>query len=531
LSFVFLFLFLLVIVLGLESLSSLSYFNEASAQIRDRWLPSTRALGDLNNFTTDFPAAEGALLRAHSASEKATVERQIEDLDRNILSAQRAYGQIRHDAAEDDLYSRFEVSWSRYRSIVAHSELRPPAAAGTDTTSLDETSSKSAYDAASDTLGMLTDRNVTSAREAGERSDLAYSHARRRIALTIFLAGLLVAGAMVHVRRSISAPLVDLAERMLRVAASETDVEVLGTHRHDEIGEMARAVVVFRNNAIDLAQNRHALAQQATMLQEKLAEEQRLTLLQRNFVSMASHEFRTPLAIIDGHAQRLISMRERLTADELAERARKVRSTVARMTQLIDNLIGSARLIDGGIGLYFHPAQVDLAALVREVCNLQRELTPSAQILERIKPQPLIVHGDASLLRQVFGNLLSNAVKYSPAGGLIQVTTVQEDAQLNVVIEDCGIGIPDKDREHVFERYYRGSNTSGIVGSGVGLYLVRAIVELHGGRVTLQSREGEGSRFMVRLPTRTGETSTLPSDADAGFPLGGESADRLMSTG
>src|SRR5208282_2275755 len=110
---------------------------------------------------------------------------------------------------------------------------------------------------------------------------------------------------------------------------------------------MARAVVVFRNNAIDLAQNRQALAQQAAMLQEKLAEEQRLTLLQRNFVSMASHEFRTPLAIIDGHAQRLNSMRGRLTAEELTERARKGRSAVRRMTQLIDNLIGTARLIDG----------------------------------------------------------------------------------------------------------------------------------------------------------------------------------------
>jgi two-component system OmpR family sensor kinase len=515
LSFVFLFLFLLVIVLGLESLSSLSYFNEASAQIRDRWLPSTRALGDLNNFTTDFPAAEGALLRARSASEKAAIERQMADLDRNISAAQRAYEQIRHDAAEDDLYGRFEVSWSRYRSIVARIESRPFGSTGIETTSPGETSSKSAYDTASNMLGMLTDRNVTSAREASESSDLAYSHARRRIALTIFLAGLLVAGAMVYVRRSISAPLVDLADRMLRVAASETQVEVLGTQRHDEIGEMARAVVVFRNNAIDLARNRHALAQQATMLQEKLAAEQRLTLLQRNFVSMASHEFRTPLAIIDGHAQRLISMRERLTADELAERARKVRNTVARMTQLIDNLIGSARFIDGGIDLYFNPTRVDLAALVRDVCNLQRELTPNAQILEQIKPQPLIIYGDASLLRQVFGNLLSNAVKYSPGGGLIQVTTAQQDEQIIVAIQDRGIGIPDKDRERVFERYYRGSNTSGIVGSGVGLYLVKTIVELHEGRVTLESREGEGSEFMVRLPTRTGGACKQPSSSDA----------------
>ncbi|HEV7447066.1 MAG TPA: HAMP domain-containing sensor histidine kinase [Steroidobacteraceae bacterium] len=514
LSFVFLFLFLLVIVLGLESLSSLSYVNEASAQVRDRWLPSTRALGDLNNFTTDFPAAEGALLRARSASEKETIERQIAALDRGISAAQRAYRQIRHDAAEDELYTRFAESWSKYRSNVARAESLPSPAMEGGVTSLPEKSSKSAYDTASDALAMLTDRNVGSAREASERSDLVYSQARRRIALTILLAGLLVAGSMIHVRRSISAPLVDLAERMHRVAASETSVEVLGTQRHDEIGEMARAVVVFRNNAVDLARNRQALALQATMLQEKLAEEQRLTLLQRNFVSMASHEFRTPLAIIDGHAQRLISMRERLTADELAERARKVRSTVARMTQLIDNLIGSARLIDGGIDLYFHPAQVDLAALVRDVSHLQRELTPNAQILERIEPEPLLVRGDASLLCQVFGNLLSNAVKYSPEGGLIQVITAREGAHTVVVIEDCGIGIPDKDRRRVFERYYRGSNTSGIVGSGVGLYLVKAIVELHEGSVVLESCEGEGSRFTVRLPMSEAGDPVRLGDAD-----------------
>src|SRR5208283_5150868 len=123
------------------------------------------------------------------------------------------------------------------------------------------------------------------------------------------------------------------------------------------------------------------LAMQATMLQENHAEEQRLTLLQRNFVSMASHEFRTPLAIIDGHTQRLISTRDRVTANELAERARKVRSMVRRMTQLIDNLIGSARLIDGPIELYYHPMRVDLQALLRDSCRLQRELTPEAQIL------------------------------------------------------------------------------------------------------------------------------------------------------
>jgi two-component system, OmpR family, sensor kinase len=512
LSLVFLFLFLLVIVLGIESLRSLSYVNDASAQIRIRWLPSTRALGDLNNLTTDFPAAEVAMLHAANASEQVSSLRQIADLDRGVAAAQRAYKQIHHDAVEDELYRRFEAQWSGYRSIAAHGgDVSSGAAVG----GAREQASKSAYDAASRTLGLLTDRNVASAREASERSDLVYAQARRRIALAIILAGLLVASSMVHVTRSISAPLVELAERMHRLAASETSIEVEGTRRHDEIGEMARAVVVFRNNAIDLAQNRHALAQQATMLQEKLAAEQRLTLLQRNFVSMASHEFRTPLAIIDGHAQRLISMRDRLTAGELTERARKVRNAVRRMTQLIDNLIGSARLIDGRIGLNYHPTQIDLGSLVREACHLQRELTPDARILELVPPQSLIVYGDASLLSQVLGNLLSNAVKYSPDAGLIQVGAAPDGAQIAVVIADQGIGIPEAEQEHVFERYYRGSNTSGIVGSGVGLYLVRTIVELHEGSVALESREeGEGSRFTVRLPVLTTEMRTQSTDSE-----------------
>jgi two-component system, OmpR family, sensor kinase len=486
LSLVFLFLFLLVIILGLESLRSLSYVNDASAQIRERWLPSTRALGDLNNFTTDFPAADDAMLRAGSASERAASLRQLADLDRSIAAARHAYRQIHHDAVEGGLYARFEAQWSDYR------RLHGPA-------------SKSAYDAASETLGLLTERNVAGAREASERSDLVYVQVRSRIALTIILAGLLVAGSMLYVTRSISAPLVDLALRMHRLAASETRIDVQGTGRRDEIGEMARAVVVFRNNAIDLAQNRQALAQQAAKLQEKLAEEQRLTLLQRNFVSMASHEFRTPLAIIDGHAQRFISMRDRLTADELTQRARKVRSTVGRMTQMINNLIGSARLIDGRIELNYHPTRVDLAALVREICDLQQELTPEAVILERMAPQPLPVYGDASLLSQVFGNLLSNAVKYSPDAGLIEVSAASEGAEVAVVVEDHGIGIPDGEREQVFERYYRGSNTTGIVGSGVGLYLVKTIIELHKGSIALHSREGAGSRFTVQLPRLTAE--------------------------
>ncbi|MGD0505402.1 MAG: ATP-binding protein [Steroidobacteraceae bacterium] len=505
LSLVFLFLFLLVIVIGIEALGSLSYVNDASAQIRVRWLPSTRALGDLNNLTTDFPAVEATLLRGGGAGERATALHQMADLDRGIAAAQAAYRQIHHDASEDDLYNRFERKWRDYRGIVIRGQALSAGAPGDADKLLQEQASKAAYGAASDLLGMLTDHNESSARAASEASDRAYRQARSRIAVTILLAGLLVAGAMLHVTRSISAPLVDLAAIMHRLAASESDIEVHGTRRHDEIGEMARAVVVFRNNAIDLARSRQTLAAQTTTLEDKLAKEQRLTLLQRNFVSMASHEFRTPLAIIDGHTQRLLSRCDRVTSEELTHRARKVKNMVRRMTQLIDNLIGSARLIDGPIELYYHPSQVDLKWLLRDSCQLQRELTPDAQILEPAEAvQQLGVYGDASLLSQLFSNLLSNAVKYSPDGALIEVAAAQEGAHVVVSIKDHGIGIPEGDQERVFERYFRGSNTSGIGGSGVGLSLVESIVDLHKGNISLESTEGKGSCFTLRLPVAVG---------------------------
>jgi signal transduction histidine kinase len=114
-----------------------------------------------------------------------------------------------------------------------------------------------------------------------------------------------------------------------------------------------------------------------------------------------------------------------------------------------------------------------------------------------------MIYGDASLLSQVLGNLMSNAVKYSPNGAPITITGSQDGAHVAVVIEDRGIGIPDTDRERVFERYYRGSNTSGIVGSGVGLYLVKTIIDLHQGSIMLDSRENEGSRFTLRLPANS----------------------------
>jgi signal transduction histidine kinase len=263
------------------------------------------------------------------------------------------------------------------------------------------------------------------------------------------------------------------------------------------------------------------------MLEEKLEAERRLTTLQRNFVSMASHEFRTPLTIIDGHAQRLIKMTGRLRGEEIVERAGKVRAAVLRMTHLIENMLNAARLLDG-VGLYVHPSAIDLSTLLREVCHVHREIAPKANIAEEFA-RPLPITGDRDLLSQAFSNLLSNAVKYSPGGGRITVGAVAEGDEVVVTVADHGIGIPAGEGARLFERYYRGSNVSGVVGTGVGLYLVKIVVDLHGGSIAVDSREGEGARFTIRLPTTlvvdvstdtpgAAAVDRAPVDADEGEP-------------
>jgi two-component system, OmpR family, sensor kinase len=523
---VFLVFFLLVCVLGSFSIWRLSNFNRLSADVAEMWLPTTRVLGDLNNFTSDFRAIEGSNLLSTEPAEIAATETDMAALDRSIAQAERGFEKIAHDPAENDLYDRFKAHWTDYRKIVNQMLVLSRGSRKAEALAIYGGTSRVAYNAASDTLVQLTDQAVASAQIASDRLAVAYRQAFWLILLAVAIAGVMVVAALFHISRSISGPLLQLADRMRRLAANDTDIHIPETGRADEIGEMAQATVVFRNNAIALMESQRMLARQAAMLAEQLAQEQRLALMQRNFVSMASHEFRTPMTIIDGHAQRLIKLKDSMSPAEIGERAGKVRSAVLRMTQLIDNLLNSSRLIDGGVGggvggggegggQYFHPAEMDMAALLQEVCQLHREMVPGAQIAERVVAAPMPMVGDAKLLFQVFSNILSNAIKYSPDGGVIAVDAALAGDEVIVAVADHGIGIPVADLDLLFERYHRGGNVSGIVGTGVGLYLVKMVVDMHGGAVTVESKEGEGARFTIRLPRKPAAATQTAAIAQA----------------
>ena len=500
LSAIFFSFFFIIVVLGLFGIGQLSNFNRASSELGNRWLPKTRFIGDLNNYTSDFRAAEASSLLSSDSEQFATIEKETAEIGRSISTAMQRYELVPKGAEEAALYGNFIGKWNNYLKFVDQEKLLARSGRKAEAIVMYMTTSQTAYNAASDMLGNLTDRNVAYALAATKHVDEAYQQARWLISAAMLFAGALITVAILYMKRSISRPLLRLAGDLRRLAVNDTSVEIQATDRHDEIGEMARAAVVFRANAIELMLTQRGLVQEASKLAEKLEHEQRLAQSQRNFVSMVSHEFRTPLTIIDAHAQRLIKMKDHLRPDYVTERAGRIRRAVSRVTNMISDLLDTARLMEGDPQSHFSPTEINLRLLLKEVCQLHREISPGSEIVENFDALSARLNGDRKLLFQMFSNLLNNAVKYSTAGNHIKVSGYVDAKQIAIEIEDQGIGIPEKDINRLFERYSRGSNVSGIVGSGIGLYIVKTVIELHSGEITVASKEGHGSRFMVRLP-------------------------------
>jgi signal transduction histidine kinase len=502
--------FLSIMGLGAFGFARLSDVNHASEVIRNHWLRDTGILGDLSNYMSDYRAAEANRLLSSTPAEFAASDKEIASLRQTVATSQRAYENIAQDPSETALYASFSRQWSAY--LAAAGRVIELARAGDNprAVAVYNGESRRAFDLSSDILTRLTDQTVVKARRDSERAAATYSHARTMVVTAMLLAALLLVSVIAYIARGILAPLVRLAACMRSLADHETAIAIPSVQRGDEIGEMARAVSVFRDNAVALATSQRRLLEQAAALEEGLENERRLTAQQRDFVSMTSHEFRTPLTIIDGHAQRLIKMRDRLEAADAAERGERIRSAVQRITNIMDSLLGASHLLDGRGA--FHPCDLDPGSLLREACQAHRDANRSAVISEDFDALPATIVGDPKLLFHAFSNLISNAIKYSAAASPTEVMARGEPGWLVVHVRDHGIGIPARDRGRVFERYFRGSNATRIAGTGVGLHLVSMVVALHKGEIFVESLEGVGSRFVVRLPTgmaRDGEGSTI----------------------
>jgi PAS domain S-box-containing protein len=282
--------------------------------------------------------------------------------------------------------------------------------------------------------------------------------------------------------------------RLRRKDGSPIWLEVCGSAI--EPGNLAKGTIW---TYLDIRERREAEA--ATLA--ALEQQRHMNELLARFVSMTSHEFRTPLAAIFSSAEILRCYATQLSEDDQEELYDSIEAGVRRMTVMLDNVLEFGRAQTGR--LEFSPTVLDLHAvceqIVAELVRAQathdggpREIDFVWEIEER---EACI---DEHLLRQILGNLLSNAIKYSPDGGRVALEVRRCDAGLCFDVRDEGIGIPSEDLPRLFSTFHRARNVGAIAGTGLGLAIVKRAVEGHGGTIHVDTAAGHGTVFSVTLP-------------------------------
>jgi len=229
---------------------------------------------------------------------------------------------------------------------------------------------------------------------------------------------------------------------------------------------------------------------------------QELDHLKTTLVASVSHELRTPLTTIIGFGALLPDY---IADPEGLEHVAIIQRESTHLEALISNLLLASRLEAGA--LEYRHERLDLAGVITEAAELIGRLFGDRRIDLRIDGPLVLEEGDRGTLRQVFTNLIENAVKYSPAGTPVEVAAEADGEQIRVTVSDRGPGIPHEEREAIFERFRRGKNHAE-QGTGIGLYLVRALVAAHGGSVWVEDRpDGAGARFVTLLPTKLAEAA------------------------
>jgi signal transduction histidine kinase len=254
----------------------------------------------------------------------------------------------------------------------------------------------------------------------------------------------------------------------------------------------------FQARAIRLSRD------ETLLLLEDLAAAQRQQAFYRNFVQNVSHELKTPLTVIQGHAAKMGDAPDDREG-WLASR-RIIADEAKRLTQLVDNLLTLSRLESPSFTL--DRAPLNFGALLEEAILQLSDLAEERHLALSLNVTPGLprVEGDRARLKQVVLNLLDNAIKYTPPDGAITVSAHAADGKLVCAVQDSGEGIPPDDLPYIFDKLYRARRARGrpVEGSGLGLTLAQQIIRAHGGDITVQSELGHGTTFTFTLPAQSG---------------------------
>ncbi|MGB3191112.1 MAG: HAMP domain-containing sensor histidine kinase [Limnoraphis sp.] len=233
--------------------------------------------------------------------------------------------------------------------------------------------------------------------------------------------------------------------------------------------------------------------------------EKELNNLKSRFITTVSHEFRTPLTTISFSAGLLENYSNKISEEKKQTHFQRIKQGIEQMTSLLEDTLIIGKL--DARNLEIHLTSVNLEKLCRILVEEMQKRTNKHEIIFSCQGSSFEGKFDEMLLKKIPSNLLSNAIKYSPGGGEIKFDLICENQQAIFKIQDQGIGIPKSDQDRLFTNYYRGKNIGSISGTGLGLSLVKHIVDLHHGKITIESEENQGTKVIVILPLTADEWS------------------------
>ena len=301
---------------------------------------------------------------------------------------------------------------------------------------------------------------------------------------------------------------------------SEFPVEISLSPYSNELGKFVVAFIIdittrkqaeekLKNYSVDLEKqvgNRTLILQEAITELEKtknelnqaLDKEKELNELKSRFVSMASHEFRTPLATIMSSLSLVKAYGEQNDSVKQSRHIQKIKTSIGNLTDILNDFLSVSKLEEGKVEHI--QEQFDIQKYINEVVSEMKLFCKAGQKITYHHTGGEMVLLDKKLIKHILYNLLSNAVKFSAENKMIKITTERTESEFKISVQDQGIGISQKDQKHLFQRFFRAKNASNIQGTGLGLNIIENYIELMNGTINFTSVENEGTTFNLSFP-------------------------------